>query len=181
MIEAVPARALGSLAEAVEERLAAIRVEHVVLAGNEEDRQPGFSQNLLRIVELVVARELRDIAGMNDEIRLVRQRLHLRDRFAEGRPGVGVGGFVEPKVAVAQLHEGEWLDGRAPDWACHGRVEPDRTRDPAIEREQRACSGPGHALQEVAAVFFNFVEHRSSSLRWIDAMTGRTRRLFPAG
>ena len=39
MVEAVPAGARDAFAEAVEERLAAVGVEHVVLAGDEEHRQ----------------------------------------------------------------------------------------------------------------------------------------------
>ena len=41
-------------------------------------------------------------------------------------------------------------------------VEPDRAADPAVEREQGAGPGPGHALQKSAAVVVHFVEHRSS-------------------
>ena len=82
-------------------------VEHVMLAGDEEHRQAGFLQDLVGVVELVVARELRDVAGMDDEIRLFAKRLHLGDSFAEGRAGVGIGRLVEADMAVADLQEGE--------------------------------------------------------------------------
>ena len=70
MIEAVPAGALAALTEAVEEGFAAVGIEHVMLAGNEKDRQSGGLQHLLGVVEFFVARELRDIAGVDDEIGL---------------------------------------------------------------------------------------------------------------
>src|SRR5690242_8342087 len=95
MVETVPAGAPAPFPEPVEEGLAAIGVEHVMLAGNEEDREPELLQHLLGIVELVVARELRDIARVDYEVGPLRQRLHLGDRLAEGGSGVSVGGLVE--------------------------------------------------------------------------------------
>src|SRR5947209_8619131 len=105
MIEAVPAGALAALAEAIEECLAAVRVEHVVLARDEEHRQRQLLEHLLGVVEFLVAGELRHVAGVDDEIGLVGQRLHLGDRLAKGRARVGVRRLVEPDVAVAQLDE----------------------------------------------------------------------------
>ncbi len=162
MIEAVPAGALAALAEAAEERLAPLGIEHVVLTRNEEHGKPGRFQHLLGIVELVVARELRHVARVDDEVRLLRQRLHLGDRFAKGGAGVGVGRLVEADVTVAHLDEGERRRGRVAGRSGKRRVEPDRAADPAVEGEQRAGSGPGHALQEAAAVAVHLVEHPRS-------------------
>src|SRR5206468_9575809 len=110
MIEAVPAGASASPAEAIEERFAAIGIEHVMLARDEEYRQAGLLQHLLGIVELIVARQLRHVAGVNDEIGLRRQRLHLGDRLAESGASIGIGRLVEADVAVAQLDEAERRD-----------------------------------------------------------------------
>ncbi len=75
--------------------------------GMKNTGQARFLQDLVGVVELVVARELRHVAGMNDEIRPFAERLHLGDGFAEGRAGVGIGRLVEADVAVADLQEGE--------------------------------------------------------------------------
>ena len=67
MIEAEPARALAALAVARQERLAPTLVDHVVLAGDEERLDAGFPEDLVGVVEFLVARQLRDVAGVDDE------------------------------------------------------------------------------------------------------------------
>ena len=57
------------------------------------------------IVEFGRLRQMRDIAGMNDEGRLHRQGLDFVDRFFERSDGVGIGGLVETDMAVADLKE----------------------------------------------------------------------------
>src|SRR5690242_2879647 len=162
MVEAVPAGTLAALAEAAKERLAAVRVEHVMLARHEEHRQPKLFQHLLGVIELLIAGELRDVAGVNDEIGPVRQRLHLGDGFAEGSTSVGIGWLVEADVAVADLRKRERLG----DHVLGGRgkrcVESYRAADPAFKSEQGAGARPRHALEKSAAVVLWVVEHRSS-------------------
>jgi hypothetical protein len=123
--------------------------------------QSGRFEHLLGIVELIVPRELRDIAGMDDEVGLDRQRLHLRDRFEEGCARIGIGRLVEADVAVAQLDEGERLHAPAVKRCRNRAVERDRAAYSSAEGEQRARSRPRHALQKVTAVFLLVVEHRS--------------------
>ena len=180
MVEAVPAGPHRSLAEAVEEGLAAVRVEHVVLARNEENRAAELLQHLLGVVELVIARELRDVAGVDDEVRLLRQRLDLGDSLPKSRAGIGIGRLVEADMAVAQLDEGERRGGCAMERRGKRRIKADRAADPAVEREQSARPGPRHALQETAAVVHVVVHRKALSLRHSDAMTGRAPDLFPA-
>src|SRR6185503_8729405 len=148
MIEAVPAGAYAPLAEAVEECLAAVGIEHVVLARDEEDRKPESFEHLVGVVEFVIARELRHVAGVNDEIGPLRQRLHLFDRFAEGGARVGVRRLVEADVAFADLGESEGRRSGPLQWRGKRGLEPDRASNSAVERKQRAGSGPSHAFQE---------------------------------
>jgi hypothetical protein len=62
-----------------------------VLTGDEVDRQSGLTQQLLRKVELFGLGEMRDVSGMDDEVRLLRQGLDLRDRFPERADRIGIG------------------------------------------------------------------------------------------
>src|SRR6185369_16153512 len=58
MVKAVPARAEAVLAEAVQERLPAVWIQHVMLARNEENRKASLVQYLSGIVEFFVAGKL---------------------------------------------------------------------------------------------------------------------------
>ena len=58
--------------EAREISLAAVRVEHVVLARDVEDLDAHFLHDLIGVVELLVPRQLGDVAGVDDKIRLLR-------------------------------------------------------------------------------------------------------------
>jgi hypothetical protein len=160
MVEAVPARALGSLAVAVEEGLARALVQHVVLARHVEHGEAGFLEDLVGVVELLVARQLGDVAGVDDEVRLDRQGQDLAHGLAEGGLRVGVGRLVEADVAVADLQEREALGG--PVGRGRGLVEADRAGQPAAHREQRARAGPGHALEESAPVVVVVIVHLGS-------------------
>src|SRR6185369_4646353 len=179
VVETVPAGALRSFPKPVEERFTAVRIEHVVLTRDEKDGKPGRLEHLLGVVKLLVARELRDVSGMNNEIGLDRQRFDLGDRLAECRSRIGVRRLVEPDMAVAQLDEGEWRCGRTPQRRGQGLVEADRAADPTIEREQGARSCPRHAFQKIAAALFNF--RHSIDLRFKVSMpvTRPACSLFP--
>ena len=120
LVEAEPAGAVRALAEALE-ILRAVVAQDVVLAGHEEDLL-GFAvlEHLLEIVELLGLRELREIAGVQDEIRRLRQRIDPRDGLAEGRGDIGIRRLVKADVAVADLHEVERrrAAGSPRRWRC---------------------------------------------------------------
>ena len=105
LVEAEPTGAVRAFAEALE-ILGAIVTQDVVLAGDEEDLfRFAVLEHLLEIVELLRLRELREIAGVEDEIGCLRERVNAGDCFAEGRGDIRVGRFVEADMAVADLHE----------------------------------------------------------------------------
>ena len=111
-IETIPAVALRALAEAVEERAGVGAVDDVMLARDEMNRQVEFTEQLLRDVELFGGREMRDIAGVDDEIGLYRQRAHLGDRCFQRADDVGVCLLLEADMCVADLEETARLDRR---------------------------------------------------------------------
>src|SRR5262249_43381006 len=104
-VEAVPARAFGAATVAVAVELHAL-VEEVVLTRNVMHVEPGLRDDAVGVVEFGWLGEMGDIAGMNDEGWLHAKRLDLADRFLERAEGVGIGGLVEPDMAVADLQEG---------------------------------------------------------------------------
>ena len=98
-IEAVPAAALGLLAVAREIGLAVVDIGDVVLAGDVENLLVGPFDDLVGGVPLLLLRQVADIAGMDQEGRLHRQRLDLGDRLAERRGRVGVRRLFESRDA----------------------------------------------------------------------------------
>src|SRR5205814_4582684 len=107
MIEARPAVAFCSLAETFE-ILFAVVVQDIVLARDVEDAaRLTILQNLLQRVELLWLGEMRQVAGVENEIRRRRQRVDLGHRFLQGAEHILVSLLVETNVAVADLHEGE--------------------------------------------------------------------------
>ena len=48
---------------------------------------------------------MRQISGMNQEVRRLRQRIDLVDGNLQRSVHIGIGGLVESDVAVADLHE----------------------------------------------------------------------------
>src|SRR5258708_36353208 len=163
VIKTVPTGAFASLAEAAEESLAAVWIEHVVLAGYEEHRQRGLFQYLGGVIEFFISGELRHITGVNDEVGPDRKRPHFCDRLAEGRSSIRVRRLCKADVAVAQLDKGKGPARRWPKRCCKGALEPDRTGDPSIEGKECARSGPGHALEKIASfVVIDLARHRWS-------------------
>jgi len=81
-----------------------------VLAGHVEDALGANSlQHFVRRVELLGLRELRDIAGVNDERRVLWECVELRDGFLKRRGHVLVRFLVEADVTVADLCEEDAL------------------------------------------------------------------------
>src|ERR1700688_1829314 len=107
IVEAVPARALGALAVAFEIGLAAVLIDDVVLAGHPVNLDAGFAEYLVGIVELGGPGKMRDVAGVNDEGRLDRHRLHLGDGLAQRPQSMRFGRLFEADMAVAHLQESE--------------------------------------------------------------------------
>ena len=145
-VEAVPAVAFGALAVAVEVALA-VFLQYVVLPGNGVDLQSGRFQKLRTVIEFLGLGQMRDVAGVNDERRLVGLAGHLLQRFLEGAGHVGVDRLVEAQMAVADLREAEALGLRrfGRSYQAGGGDAPGNTPD-------RGGARPAHTGQKAAAV-----------------------------
>ena len=106
LVEAVPAGALGVLAVALAVELD-LFVDDVVLARHVVHVEAGGLDDAVGVVELLRLRQVGDVAGVDHELGLGRQRLHLGDRLLQRAGGVGIGGLVEADMAVADLKEGQ--------------------------------------------------------------------------
>ena len=153
-IEAVPAGSLGAAAEPGPVGGAFVD-QHVVLAGDVVDVEPGALDQRLRRVELGLLREVADVAGVQHEGRLWPQGLDSLDGQAERAGDVGVGGLVEADMAVADLDEAEPARGRL---GRLGGADQPRARHAAGDRPEHARPDPGHAAQQAAPVD-DFVTH----------------------
>src|SRR5258708_37722819 len=107
VIKAVPPTTLCTFSIALEILLAVV-AEHVMLTRHKIDLFGGRSlQCLVKRVEFTRLRELAQIAGVNDEIRFVGQRVDLVDRPLQSCGDVGVSWLVKADVAVADLDKAE--------------------------------------------------------------------------
>ncbi len=149
MVEAEPAVAGRALAVAIEEGLAVPVVQHVVLARHVEGLQPRLAQDLIGVVELVVPRQLADVAGVDDEVGRLRQRPDLGDGLAVGDPGVRIGRLGEADVAVGHLHE---VEAGALRRLRQRLVQADRRQHPAADAPHRSRARPSQAAQDIPAV-----------------------------
>ena len=147
-----------------------------MLSGHGEQGNPGFAQNLLGVVELVVARQLGDVAGVDDEIGPLRLGQHLGDGFAEGGAGVGIGRLGKADVAVAQLEEGE--PGVRFARRAHCAVQIERGRHASGDGKQRPRACPRHAFQKAAPAVPLVVDH-ALSFQQVEHKTDAALRLFP--
>ena len=68
-------------------------IDDVMLAGHEEHRRGQFGKQLLCLIELLGRREVRDVAGVDNEVGHRGQGANMRDRFAQRRYRVGIGGL----------------------------------------------------------------------------------------
>src|SRR6478609_10389247 len=111
VVEAVPAAtnppSLCSLAVTIQIARSRIHADIVLSRNEERFLRPCFPQDLIGRVELRSLGELRDVSGMEQERRLDGHRIDLSDRGAKRGGHVGVCGFVEADVTVADLHEEE--------------------------------------------------------------------------
>ncbi len=90
----------------------AVVLQDVVLAGHGVGLQLGGAEQLRGGVELFGLRQMGDVAGVDQEGRLVCHPGDLAQRFLEGAGDVGVHRLVEAQMAVADLGEGEAGLGR---------------------------------------------------------------------
>ena len=152
VVEAEPALASCVLAVALQV-LPAVVGEHVVLARDVEDlAHLGPDQHLLKRVEFLGLREVREVARVDQEIRRDGQRLNPADGRLQGRDDVLVGVLRKPDVAVADLREDE-VSGGEPT-AAREAEERQRRR---LEHARRGHPGhasarPRHAVQKAASV-----------------------------
>ena len=106
LVEAVPSSGLRAAREALEEGPAVIH-EHVVLAGHVVRVEPGAAHQPFRGVELRRAREVADIAGVDQQLRRAAMLAQQADRLLQRRGRIGVRAVGKADMAVADLHEGE--------------------------------------------------------------------------
>ena len=118
-----------------------------MLAGDVVDGEPGAADHLCGIVELIGLGEMGDVAGVDHEGRLLRQRADLGDRLLKRRQRVRVGRLVEADMAVADLQEGEGGGFRRLRLA----EQAERFRHAAGDCPQNAGARPDHAFEGVAA------------------------------
>ena len=121
-----------------------------MLAGHEQHAVGAqLAQHLVRRVELVGLRELRDIAGVQHERGALGERVEARDGLAQRAGHVVVRVLVEADVAVADLREQEAARRRV---ARRRAAEHARHRHAAIERPEQTRASPRHAAEKAAAV-----------------------------
>src|SRR6185437_11317884 len=144
-VKRIIARALGAAAVALFVDLD-LGIDDVVLARHVMHVELGLRDNLIGVVEFRRLGQMRDVAGMDHESGLYRNRLDLADRLFQRALGVRVGRLVEAHMAVSDLQERE-----ARRFGCRGFVnKPERMRHPAGNGPQHPGAGPGHALQHLA-------------------------------
>ena len=121
-----------------------------MFAGHGENvRRFQAAHHLLGLVELVRRGQMRDVTGVNDEIRCVAKVIDAIDRVAEGVGDVGVGRSGESEVTVADLSEAQGgprrsVLGRSPghvrdDFAA-GHGETDRGSKPRRVPDELAAT-----------------------------------------
>src|SRR5437660_9298236 len=89
------------------------------------------------------------IAGVDDEFRLLLQLVDLVNGRLQGRIHVGVGGFVETDMAIADLDKRE-ISARA--LFVPRQSEYRRGWDACSHRPNQTCSSPGHAFEKPPAI-----------------------------
>src|SRR6476620_5814015 len=101
---------------------------------------------------------MRDVAGMNDEGRLDRHRLYLRDGFAQRAERIRVRGLVKADMTIAHLQEHEssgFCGKRVPDQSHgvrhapltpHSTPVPAQTMHSSTSRRPNPCRGSSKPL-----------------------------------
>ena len=114
-----------------------------MFAGKRNHRRAQASQNLFGCIELVGPCQMRDVAGVHDELRLPRQRVDAVDDAFQRSGNVRIGGLMKADVAVADLNEKRRVGqtGGANDTSGGQRV-------------RNAGTGPTDVLEKIAALHF---------------------------
>ena len=79
--------------------------DEIVLAGKDDQRRAQLREDVFRRSELLGFGEMCHVAGVYDELRLVRQRVDSVDRRLQGGGDVGICLLVKADVTIANLHE----------------------------------------------------------------------------
>jgi len=107
-------------------------------------------EQLLREVELGGLGEVGDVAGVDDQRRLLGHRVDEIDRPAERSGDIGIGVLGESDVGVAHLQEQRLAERGEALLVVSGTGEIDRRECPAGEDEQRPRGAVRHTLQRAA-------------------------------
>ena len=106
-VEAVPAVAAGALTEDRAILLPGVVGRIVFSRNGEHVRGVQPVEHLIHLIELRGRGQMREIAGVDHEVRPVTQAVDLSDRLGEGAGDIGIGRALEPDVAVADLGEAQ--------------------------------------------------------------------------
>ena len=109
---------------------------------------------LVQRIEFTRLRQLTQIAGVNDEIRLVRHGVYLVNCLLQGDRNVLIGWLIKADVAIADLHKGKVRAFVSVLVAVFVSIlgESPGYRDAAAHSPNQASACPGHALQETATI-----------------------------
>jgi hypothetical protein len=108
-----------------------------------------------------------DVAGVDDQRRLLRQRVEEVDAPVERCADVGVGLLVEADVRVADLYE-ERLAERAGAFGVGGGLRECHGGEHAAgEREQRPGAAEGHARERLAARYLGTLVRHVGTPRFV--------------
>ena len=117
-----------------------------MLAGHVMNVEPGLRDDLVGVVELRCRRQMADVAGVDHEGGLGRQRIDLGDALLKRAERIGIRRLeVEADMAVADLQE------RQP-----ARFLRRRLVDKAQRMRNAAGNGPKHAGSDPSHAFENF-------------------------
>src|SRR5580658_1252673 len=142
VIKAIPAFALGVVPVPFQIRLPVIHGS-VVLTGNIKNVfGPNRFQHLIHTVELSGFRLMREVAGVNEKLRLRWKRVDFVDRGLHRTGNVRIGRLVKADVAVADLDKREVVFR----WFRVGS-EQFRSGYASSDRPDDTGSSPGHTLK----------------------------------
>src|SRR5882724_6976388 len=91
------------------------------------------------------------VAGVQHELWRLAETIDLLDRRLERPCHIGIGGFVESHMAVADLHEAEFASHFArADFSQPAQAI--RLQDSSFHHAERSCPSPRHAFQKTSSV-----------------------------
>ncbi len=144
LVEAVPA-IRGIWGEAIVKG-AAIIFQQIMFAGDVMCGEAGAANDLVGGIELISARQMGNIAGVEQQGR-ARFRAHRLHRGGECRGRIHVRGVGETDMAIADLHEAQAAGARG----SRGTANQRAGGNTAGYGPDHTGTDPCHALQDVAA------------------------------